>query len=277
MFQKSIEQAAAGIAKYAAKEIELTAHKKVKIADVATAEAAAGGAYLDGTPGEHLDRVLRLQAEVRAIGMAIDTCRARRADAVFEKREADIAALRKRVDGLKQERETLTAKVEKHTKALGELLGIEVGIVATTPGQTSRLQQLQVQAGGLEEKIDRLQGGALPPASMVDLQDSLATADEVAMAVLTDESSCPTAAAVQQWYADCARASHQPFGEHSRRIYLVWTNGEIDYERSYIDVFDFCRPSGALSIHTGQPLLNLASGTFRARKPDPEVAPAARA
>jgi len=44
---------------------------------------------------------------------------------------------------------------------------------------------------------------------------------------------------------------HQPFGEHSRRIYLVWTNGEIDYERSYIDVFDFCRPSGALSIHTG--------------------------
>ena len=35
MFQKSIEQAAAGIAKYAAKEIELTAHKKVKIADVA--------------------------------------------------------------------------------------------------------------------------------------------------------------------------------------------------------------------------------------------------
>ena len=91
------------------------------------------------------------------------------------------------------------------------------------------------------------------------------------------EPSSPAAAAVQQWYADCARASHQPFGEHSRRIYLVWTNGEIDYERSYIDVFDFCRPSGALSIHTGQPLLNLASGTFRARKPDPEVAPAARA
>ena len=37
MFQKYIEQAAAGIAKYAAKEIELTAHKKVKIADVAIA------------------------------------------------------------------------------------------------------------------------------------------------------------------------------------------------------------------------------------------------
>ncbi len=267
MFQKSVEQAAAEIAKYAAKEIELTARKEVKIAEVASAEAAAGGAYLDGNPGEHLDRVLRLQAEVRAIGMAIETCRARRVDAVRAKREADIAALRKRLDGMEKERDTLAAKVQKHTRDLGELMGIEVAVVAAMPGPLSRLQQLLVQTDGMGGNIDRLQTEPVPSGSTVDLTDTTATCAEFALAVLNTEALCPTAEAIEQWYMDCERAAGQPFGDHQRRIYLVWANGEIDYAKSYISVFDFCRPSGGLSIYTGKAYLDLGSGTFRPRKP----------
>ena len=106
----------------------------------------------------------------------------------------------------------------------------------------------------------------------MDLTDTTATSAEFALAVLKTEALCPTAEAIQQWYMDCERAAGQPFGDHPRRIYLVWANGEIDYAKSYLSVFDFCRPSGGLSIYTGKAYLDLGSGTFRPRKPAPEDA-----
>ena len=54
-------------------------------------------------------------------------------------------------------------------------------------------------------------------------------------------------------------------GDHVRRVYLTWSNGRIDYAQSYIQVGDFCRPTGTLSIHTG--LQYLDNGIFRAEVP----------
>ena len=55
----------------------------------------------------------------------------------------------------------------------------------------------------------------------MDLIDSIATADEVALAVLSSESVCPTAEDVEQWYAAIEAKTGQPFRDHVRRVYLV--------------------------------------------------------
>jgi len=129
-------------------------------------------------------------------------------------------------------------------------------------GQLSNIRKLVPQVLGIDEKVFRLQSDDVPDHGAIDLLDTTAGPNEIAMAVLMSEAVCPPAEEIQQWYAGVELSIGQPLGDHVRRVYLTWSNGRIDYSQSYIQVGDFCRPTGTLSIHTGRQYLD--NGIFRA-------------
>lgn len=261
MFEKSAEQAAADIRKFAVRELELVRDRTAKLAEVAAAERAAGDDYLEGNPGG-VDRLLKLQTEMRMIGVALATCRTRRLESVQAKRAADIAALEQRVDGLRNELQKITEKLDKLVQKVTELLGVPVNVVPAVAGQLSNIQKLALQVQGIDEKIFRLQSDDVPDHGAIDLLDTTAGPDETVIAALMTEAICPPVEEIQQWYAGVEVSIGQPLGDHVRRVYLTWSNGQIDWAQSYIQVGDFCRPTGILSIHTGRPYLD--NGIFRA-------------
>jgi len=256
------EQAAGEIKRLALREVELTRQKVAKEAELAAAEQLAGSAYVDGDPGD-LDHLLKLQTELRMIGVAMTACRERRLAAVKAVREARASELEERVEGLRQESQTIISKVQKLT----ELLEVEVAVTVAVPGRFSKAQNLGLQIQGLEEKIFDLQHAELPAAGTVDL-DGIISADEAALAVLSSESVCPSAESVIAWFSECQTAASQPFGDHQRRVYLVWQSGEIDRDQSYIQVGDFMQ-SGETSAYSGRPVIDVRTGMFRAGKRTP--------
>ena len=201
------------------------------------------------------------------IGVAMTACRQRRLAAVKAMREARASELEERVEGLRQESQTIISKVQKLTAKLTELLEVEVAVTVAVPGRFSKAQNLGLQIQGLEEKIFDLQHAELPAAGTVDL-DGIISADEAALAVLSSESVCPSAESVIAWFSECQTAASQPFGDHQRRVYLVWQGGEIDRDQSYIQVGDFMQ-SGETSAYSGRPVIDVRTGMFRAGKRTP--------
>ena len=182
---------------------------------------------------------------------------------------------RLRIGTIQKELETLVGKVQKLTQKLSELLEVDVAVTAAAPGRYSKAQNLALQIQGLEERVFSMEMEGVPAAGTVDLMDSIATGDEVALAVLSSESACPSAESVRQWFADCETAAGQPFGDHQRRVYLLWRDGAIDREQSYIQVGDFEQSSGASSAYAGRPIMDSRTGIFRAGKPTPTILGAA--
>jgi hypothetical protein len=170
----------------------------------------------------------RMLIETRAMDKAITAAQERRKEAVAAKRQAEIQAVKDRMEELRKEASVLTAKVEEHKQVLSQILGTPIDIVCAIPHQRSRLQQLTIMLMGMTEQITSLEMSPVRSSGTIDLKDSTAMADEVALAVLSTHSTCPSAEAVLAWFTG--------FGESvgQRRVYLVWLDGQIDLKASYV-------------------------------------------
>ena len=82
---------------------------------------------------------------------------------------------------------------------------------------------------GMTEQITSLEMSPVRSSGTIDPEmDSMASADEVALAVLSTHSTCPSAEAILAWFAGFG----EMVGQH--RVYLVWLDGQIDLKASYV-------------------------------------------
>jgi hypothetical protein len=278
MFEKSTNELAADIEKWAVKELEL-GHKLREAAEgIPIAEAVAGAAILDGTAGDSLAGLLRARAESAAIEAAVRACRGRRLEAVKAKRAADARIARKEAARLCGQIEGIAGKVAEHLRAVAEIERTQFGAPPLATGCDLPLtEQLRMQLDALERRIAGLEV-EVPRDGTADISDARG-ADALVEAVLRHESDGPSAQDVLAWAAACekrGRASRQEpseplvlqpldFGERSRNFHLAWRNGEIDYAESYVQVPSLIRTQPAR--YSSGVTAELGSDLFRCSAP----------
>ena len=166
----NVEQAAAEIEKYAAKELKLVAEHREAVAMVSAAELSAGDALLDAPDGESTDaaveQIVRAKSVVAAIEASIRACRARRLEAIEGKIAAEATEWRKRADEARAEQERITGKTKKHLDALKQLEGVEY-----IPASTPKSSTLGARAFGCDDKAVRLETTGVPRNGGAQLDD----------------------------------------------------------------------------------------------------------
>lgn len=248
------------IVRWAKREVELALREQA-------VEAQAGAAILDAEPDSGSDapdgRDSGL-AELRAIAAAVREAQRRRMEAIRAKQAAEVQGFEERRADLEKEHAAVSAKVEKHKKALTDLLGVEVAIMPAVPGTVSRQQALQVQIGNLRSKVAWLHDSAIPSSGTVDVQ-KVTSVDPLIDELAMFEGAIPPMQRVLDWAKSCEPVPGETFGAIPRSFHLVWANGEIDCHQSSVFVEGLCSP-GPIGIYTNRPTgIDIASGTFRAR------------
>lgn len=256
----NVEQAAAEIEKYAAKELKLVADHRRAIAAVSAAELSAGDVLLDAADGEStdaaVDQIVRARSGVGAIEASIRACRVRRLEAIEGKTAAEAAEWRKRADDDRAEQERIMGKTKKHVDALKQLESVEF-----IPASTPKSSTLGARAVGCNDKAVQLEAAGVPRNGGAQLDDVTSAIPLVKM-VLRHESDGPSAQEVLAWAAACD--SHDRFGDHPRSFRVSWTDGVIDYRESYCQVAALA-PSAGVSIYTMKDLgPDMAQAIFRA-------------
>lgn len=212
------------IAKWGQKEVELARRKQALEADAASAMLEPG---LDTSAADN-DRIGRAAVELRAIDLAIKTAQERRGEALKAIREAGIRAMQDRMGEVRQELSALSKEVEVHKRTLSQILGTPIEVVCAIPGQRSRLDHMTIMLLGLTDQIGSMQRVPIASSGTIDMMDSTATADELALAVLSTASTCPSAEAILAWFAGFGKTAGQ------RRVYVVWRDGQIDAKASFV-------------------------------------------
>lgn len=230
-------------------------------------QAEVGAAMLDADPGMEAaddERVARLLSEVRGCEVAIKAARQRRSEALHAKRAAEIKTIQDRRADLEKEQAALSAKVERHRKALVELLGTEITIVLAIPGRQSTLQSLAAQILGLDARVRRHEE-LLPDSGTIAVDNATAT-DSLTEALAAFEGIIPPMESVLEWAKACEPVPGT-FRDLPRNFRMVWTAAGIDPQQSSVFVEALCVP-GLIGTYSNRPVgLNLGSGTFRATKP----------
>ncbi len=280
----NVEQAAAEIERYAAKEVKLVADHSEAVARVSAAELTAGDALLDGQDGESasaaVEQIVRAKSSVAAIEASIRACRVRRLDAIKGKIAAEAAAWRRRADEARAEQDRITAKTKKHVDALKQLEGVEF-----IPASTPKSSTLGTRAFGCEDKAVQLETASVPRNGGAQLDD-VTSAIPLVEIVLRHESDGPSAQEVFAWAAACDPEGRS--GNLPRSFRVNWRDGVIDYRDSYCQVAALA-PSAGISIYTQKDLgPDMAQAIFRvpvsmqpaprivkvvARAPEPPAAP----
>ena len=246
------------IVRWAKREVEL-AHREQVI------EVEAGTAMLDvDSGGDTPDRRDSGLAELRAIAAAVREAQRRRMEAIRAKHAAEVQEFEERRADLEKEHAALSAKLEKHRKALSDLLGVEVAIMPAVPGTLSRQQALQVQIANLRNKVAWLQDTAISSSGTVDVQ-KVTSVDPLIDELAMFEGAIPPMQSVLDWAKSCEPVPGETFREMPRSFYLVWADGKIDYGQSRVFVEGLCSP-GPIGMYSNRPMgIDVASGTFRAR------------
>ncbi len=230
----------------------ILAEREAKRTALATAERAAGEAYLDQAGAtDAIEGVIRIKTELDAIGRAAEVLHTRRLTAIEQRFRVEAGELRRQAAEKRRELEELEAKASKHLEALAQLEGAMFGTAEATNSM-----RLKSTITDLESRARELEYRQVPNHGTVDLRDATSTDDLVA-AVLQSEAAIPRIEEIRQWAADAQ--SERDFGSHPRRFYLVWRNGAIDPEVSYIFCAALARPLGGASEG-----IDVRSATFRA-------------
>ena len=268
-----------GLGHWVKRELDLT-RRKLQVQDsLAAIEATAGARLLDAEETEvsgDSDTALvdlgRAQAELRALGVAITGCGARRMDAIRAKRAGEVAALRKLISSKESELAKLDAETDALLNKLSELQRTKYtpGILMPNPAQgffeTPYGGKLRTEIADLEGRAAQMESCEIPSNGMVDLNSEVGIeVDAILSAALSHSSDSPSAQLVLQWFDGCkrmARSRHTPIEGHViNRCYLKWRAGVINEAESYL----FCR---ALATPVKGPTFgevsgyNTAAGTF---------------
>ncbi len=240
MFEKSTDQLAADVEKWAVKELSLMRQQRDAAARIAALEVNAGDALLDaegeGEPGTApIDAVVRARAEAAAIAAAIGSCRLRRLQAIQAKRVGAAAEFRGQALALRRQLDVLEQKTAKLMQTLGELQGMPFSASPTPTAPGIPLSQLLLNKIQAAESQSSSLEGELPRAGTVDVEDATGVEALVAAALRVD-AEAPTTASILEWAASVERQAKRDFGRQPRRYRLVWRDGMIDTAESYIQV-----------------------------------------
>jgi hypothetical protein len=239
MFEKSTDQLAADVERWAVKEESLMRQQRDAAAKIAALEVSAGDALLDsegdGQPSTApIDAVVRARSEAAAVTAAIASCRLRRIQAITAKRAALAAELRREVMALRRQLDVLDRKTSECMQTLGELQGVAFSAMPTPTEVGVPLSQLlanRIQAA--ESQAARLEG-KLPSHGTIDIDGT--DISGLLEAVLRVEAESPDTQSIIDWAVRCERASKRDFGALQRRFHLAWSNAEIDVRESYVQV-----------------------------------------
>ena len=239
MFEKSTDQLAADVEKWAVKELSLMQQQRDAAAKVLALELNAGDALLDAEGDQPstapIDAVVRARAEAAAVTAAIASCRLRRVQAITAKRAAAASELRREVMTLRRQRDALEKKTASLMDALGELQGMPYSAspTPTAPGiplsqlLLNKIQAAESQASALEAE--------LPRSGEVSVED-VTGVEALVAAVLRVEADVPNTPSILEWAASVEHQAKREFGQQPRRYRLVWSDAEIDVDASYVQV-----------------------------------------
>lgn len=264
-----VEQAAAEIVQHGRRELELLRERQAKADALKKVEAQAGAEYLDGQSGGAVDKVLKLQLELAAIGRAEDLCHARRLAAITRKWSAEVSELREQIAGKQKEIDALRAKTAVHLAALSDLEGVPYTgeILRSQPNNLNwkhvpRSVALELEARALGDRLEVLERRKIANAGVVDIgPDEVTGIEALLVAVARHEGETPSVEAVLEWAG--AVEQGRTFGELARRYRLVWKEGNIDVSESYTLVPDLMG-SMLPGIHGVSERPDVNSATFRA-------------
>ncbi|HEY1160982.1 MAG TPA: hypothetical protein VGE83_10150 [Terracidiphilus sp.] len=264
-----VEQAAAEIAQFGRRELELVLDRQAKAGQMKEAEERAGAEYLDGQSGGAVDKVLKLQLELAAIGRAGDLCHARRLAAITRKWSAEASELREQIAGKQEQIEALQAKTAVHLAALSDLEGVPYSneILRSQPNDLNwkhvpRSVALERGARALGDRLEVLERRKIATSGVIDIgPDEVTGIEALLAAVAAHEGETPGIEAVLDWCAACERGTS--FGELARRYRLAWKEGTIDVCESYTLVPDLVG-SMLAGIHGVSERPDVNSATFRA-------------
>lgn len=260
-----------------ARELELETECASKRAGLAMAKTAAGSAIVDGG-GSTVGEVVRLAAEVESFEYALVACHARRVSAIENLLRARAQERRQLAAEKRGELRTLEAKTGKFLQALSELEGVDYSsfILGQQPVEDAgegfhrpRSTRLRIEAENLETQATELESRGVLRHGTVDLMDATCTEDLV-RALLREEKDVPSVSAVLAWASACeSAAAPRIFGDNKRRFRVVWRDGVIDREQSYVFVPELGRRSEMYSGVVGQTIpakdfFDVPGGTFRA-------------
>lgn len=270
-----VERAAGEVDHLARKEIELTRTKQLRTRELSEAEHGAGLAYLEER-STSFDQVIRLRAEIDAIGNAVKTCRTARLEAIKNKFLV-IAQQAQREAAEKQgELEKLVEKTTIHLQALSSLENVPYSayILSCQPAgdltihgnHTPKSERLRAEISQLKRRAWELENKKISNAGELDLDDQT-NVDTVLIGTLMHESDGPSAQEILSWAEACQAAAlklrgvNAQFGELPRRYRLVWSDGKIDLLGSYVFVKDLAPAfTSALGEARG---FDVAAATFR--------------
>jgi hypothetical protein len=265
----AIETATSRIRDCGQKELQLLRELRVKQAELAAAEQSAGDQYLESSTTGGVDSVLRIQAEIAAIGRAINSCRARRLQAVEQKLAAEIQELRERAGASRQQADSIHAKTAPLLASLKEIEGVN-----HVPQGTSHSSNAASMAGLLERQAADLEQRGIRRDRQIHV-DNVRSSDDLVIAVLEDASDGPSAVEILRWCELCD--PNGAFSDRERSYRLTVVDGVIDYASSYAQV-DSLRPALPINGTFTTDAADRNQGRFRApisMRPPKRPAPAA--
>ena len=269
--ETNVEVAVANIRKFAAREIDLIRDQITQREELVVVEATAGDQYLESSTTGGVDAVLRIQAEIAAIGRAITSCRARRLAAVEHRLACEVQELRERAATARQQAEAITAKTKEHLAALRDIEGVD-----HTPQGTPHSASAANMAGLLERQAAEMERRGIRRDRQLHV-DNVRSTDDLLIAVLQDASDGPSATEVLRWHGLIDPDS--VFRDRERAYRLNWLDGVIDYASSFAHV-DSLRPVLPISGTFTTDAADKNQGRFRApismqppRKPAPAAPP----
>ncbi len=267
-----VEQAAAEIVEHGRRELELVLDRQAKAGQVKEAEERAGAEYLDGQSGGAVDKVLKLQLELAAIGRAEDLCHARRLAAITRKWNAELNELLEQIAGNRKQTELLQAKTAVHLAALSDLEGVPYTneILRSQPNDLSwkhvpRCVALEIEGRVLEDRLEVLERRKIATSGVIDVGPAEVTEITALLdALVGHEGEIPDVQAVLDWCAACERGL--TFGDLPRRFRLVWDETRrINLAESYVLVPGLMGPVEPAAHNEGSGVRDYtAEVTFRA-------------
>lgn len=245
----------------ARKELDLVARKRTKIVHMTDAETALGVLFLESDDEPDVSEIGRIAAEIAGLDRAIHVCSARRSDAILLEFHAEAQALTKEVSEKRRELEPHEAKSAELLRQLAVLEGVPY--VPSTEAST-KSSRMRVEIDQMERTARGLESKRVPEAGGIDL-DQVITGESVALAAALSRTQAPGVEQVFDWLARCEQSAREicpsGFENHPRRVYVMWTAGQIDTHQSYVFVQALAK---VLLASDGSEYFDIVSGTFRA-------------
>ena len=226
---------------WALKELGLLKRKIELQRSLAGLEAEAAALMLDGagedetattTPRGSLDMVARVAAEIRAHDGAIRGCWVHRLEAIGAARATEAAGLREQVHERSKELKSIESKSARLVAQLTEVEGCAYAPTATPKSALLRAEIEQLERAALD-----IEQSDIPDAGMVDVDDVIEN-EQILLAVGNSPSKSPSIEETSAWLVACEDAAqkscHSGFGDHLRRVHLVWNADGIDLKQSVV-------------------------------------------